>query len=137
MQQRPIPWLSCKVFFSFIAKSVAMFEKRNQQIISKKLFYSRLAKHLLVAAGLVVVSLSIGTVGYQTLENMGWVDAFYNASMILTGMGPVSPLRHDASKVFASLYAVYGGIVILAITAIVLAPLAHRLLHWFHLKEND
>ena len=114
-----------------------MFEKRNQQIISKKLFYSRLAKHLLVAAGLVVVSLSIGTVGYQTLENMGWVDAFYNASMILTGMGPVSPLRHDASKVFASLYAVYGGIVILAITAIVLAPLAHRLLHWFHLKEND
>jgi hypothetical protein len=57
--------------------------------------------------------------------------------MILTGMGPVTVLKHDSSKIFASVFAVYGGIIILAITGMVLAPLAHRLLHIFNLSEED
>ena len=113
------------------------FEKKSQKLLPLQTFYLRLFKHLLIATIIVVFSISIGAVGYHQLESLSWVDAFYNASLILTGMGPVNVLHKDTSKIFASLYAVYGGIVILAITGIVLAPLAHRLLHIFHLSERD
>jgi hypothetical protein len=93
--------------------------------------------HLLVAGGLVFISIFGGAYGYHVLEGFNWIDSFYNASMILTGMGPVSVLKNDSTKIFASLFAVYGGIVLLAITGIILSPLAHRLLHLFHLKENE
>jgi hypothetical protein len=74
---------------------------------------------------------------YSLLEEMSRMDSIYNASMILTGMGPVTKLNHDISKLFASAYAIYGGVILLAITGIVLAPIAHRILHLFHLRENE
>ena len=113
------------------------FERKNQKLLSKPDFYIRIVKHVLVATMLVAFSIAWGAVGYHLLEKISWIDSFYNASMILTGMGPVNILHHDSSKIFASLYAVYGGIILLAITGIIMAPLAHRLLHIFHLQEND
>lgn len=113
------------------------YEKHNQHLLSQRGFFVRLLQHLAVALGLVVLSIALGAAGYHFLEGLNWIDAIYNATMILTGMGPVSPLQRDVSKIFASCYAVFGGIVILAITGIILAPLAHRLLHLFHLKENE
>lgn len=113
------------------------YEKRSQVLLSQSRFLIRLLKHVAVALGLVLISIALGAAGYHYLEGLGWIDSIYNATMILTGMGPVSPLHRDVSKIFASCYAVFGGIVILAITGIVLAPLAHRLLHLFHLKENE
>ena len=114
-----------------------VFEKKNQKLISINTFYLRLLKHVLIAGLMVAVSISIGAIGYHSLEEMKWIDAIYNASMILTGMGPVTVLKHDSSKIFASVFAVYGGIIILAITGLVLAPLAHRLLHIFNLSAED
>lgn len=113
------------------------FEKKNDKLLKSWPFYLRLFKHMWIAFGLVILSIGLGAACYHSMEEMSWIDAIYNASMILTGMGPVSKLENDSTKIFASLYAIYGGVILLAITGIVLAPIAHRILHLFHLKENE
>jgi hypothetical protein len=92
-----------------------------------------------VAAFLVVVSLSlaIGAAGYHELAGLGWVDSLLNAAMILTGMGPVSPLSGTGAKLFAAGYALFSGVVFLVGVGIVITPLFHRFLHRFHLEEDD
>ena len=79
----------------------------------------------------------MGVVGYRILGGLPWVDALLNASMILGGMGPVDALHTDAAKIFASLYALFSGIVFIGVMGIVLAPFVHRSLHKFHLDEKD
>ena len=109
-----------------------MYERRNQPLISRAAFLWRMARHMAGAAAVVAGSLAVGTWGYHGLASLGYVDAFLNASMILTGMGPVNPLTNDAAKFFASGYALFSGIVFLAVMGLLLTPLLHRLLHSFH-----
>ena len=113
------------------------YERKSDKLLNKNQFYIRISLHLSVALGLVLISIGFGAIGYHGFEGISWVDSIYNASMILTGMGPVTILKKDISKIFASMYAIYGGIILLAITGIILTPLAHRLLHLFHLKESE
>ena len=86
---------------------------------------------------ILTFSLIIGTVGYKYLAQLSWVDAFLNASMILTGMGPTSPMPNDASKIFASLYAIYSGVTFLTIMAVFFAPIIHRFFHLLHIEVDD
>ena len=95
----------------------------------------RLAFHALVAAAIVAVSLTLGILGYHFVAGLSWIDALLNASMILTGMGPVDVLRTEAAKLFASFYALFSGVVFLVTASILVAPIAHRLLHRFHLEQ--
>ena len=90
-----------------------------------------------IGAGIVSFSLALGTLGYHTLGALGWVDALLNAAMILTGMGPVSPLRTASAKLFATFYALYSGIAFLSTVAVLFAPLVHRFLHRFHLELGE
>jgi hypothetical protein len=83
------------------------------------------------------VALLAGTIGYHFLAELRWVDAKLNAAMILTGMGPVDPMRTTAAKLFASGYALFSGVVFLTSVAIVLAPVFHRVVHKFHLDDDD
>jgi hypothetical protein len=84
----------------------------------------------------LAVALSIGVVGYHAVAKLPWIDALLNASMILTGMGPVAPMTTTGSKVFASAYALFSGVVFLSSIGLVLAPLFHRILHKFHLDDS-
>ena len=86
---------------------------------------------------MTAASLLLGTSGYHFVGHLPWLDAFYNASMIMGGMGPVDHLDAPAAKLFASLYALFCGLAFIAMVGIVLAPVAHRLLHKFHLEEKD
>ena len=79
----------------------------------------------------------IGILGYHYIARLSWIDALLNASMILTGMGPVATLTDTPSKLFASAYALFSGVVFLSAVSIVLAPVFHRILHKFHLDEED
>lgn len=81
--------------------------------------------------------LLVGVAGYHFLARLGWVDSILNASMILSGMGPVDTLSTAASKLFASAYAVLSGVVFLSTSAILVAPVVHRLMHRFHLQQPD
>ena len=95
-----------------------------------------MAVHLAIALVLIVGVLCLGMAGYHWLAGLNWVDALLNASMILGGMGPVDPLRNPGAKVFASVYALFSGLVFIAIMGILFAPMMHRLLHTFHMEDD-
>ena len=102
-----------------------------------QVFLPRWAKCIALAALLLAVALAIGMAGYHWIAGLPWVDALLDACMILTGMGPVSVMRDDASKLFASAYALFSGVVFLTTAGVVLAPAIHRMLHRFHMDEDE
>ena len=115
-----------------------MYESRHAPLAPRKRFALRLVRHFGVAMGLVGVSLLIGILGYRYIEGMRWIDAYLNAAMLLGGMGPVDPqLRTTAGKLFAGLYALYAGMVVLVAASILIAPAFHRFVHRFHLEEEE
>lgn len=114
-----------------------MFEHKNEELLSRQAFLLRMGKSGLAVLGIAGMSLGIGACGYHYLEGLEWVDSLLNASMILTGMGPVSELRSTSGKLFATFYSLYSGIAFLTIMAVFLAPLVHRGLHHFHLDDED
>jgi hypothetical protein len=111
-----------------------VFEHHRQPLLPRRAFLRRLAYH--TAAGIVVIfgSLAIGVVGYHTFAGLPWLDSLLNAAMILGGMGPVDPIHSTAAKWFASFYALYSGLVLLVVAGVMLAPVAHRILHRLHLE---
>jgi len=102
----------------------------------KRLFWRRMALHSALALGLLTISLLIGMVGYVHFEQMGWRDAFANASMLLSGMGPLRTNLSESGKVFAGIYALYSGLVVIAIAGLLLAPAVHRLMHKVHWDDR-
>jgi len=106
----------------------------KNQLLPPREFLHRFARSLAVGLGLIAVSLSMGMIGYHTLAGLSWIDSFLDAAMILSGMGPVSPLTTTAAKLFAGCYAIYCGIALISTAGIMLAPALHRSLHKFHLE---
>ena len=100
-------------------------------------FYHRFLLALALAGGMMACSLGLGILGYHFIAGLRWVDSLLDAAMILSGMGPVSPLTSDAAKVFASAYALFSGVVFISATGILLSPVFHRVLHRFHIEERD
>jgi hypothetical protein len=113
-----------------------VYEHFKQPLASRKVFVQRLARNATIAAGIVLISLGIGVLGYHFLEGLSWIDSLLNASMILGGMGPVDTLHTTAGKIFASFYALYSGVVLLAAIGVLAAPLIHRFMHHFHLQVD-
>jgi sterol desaturase/sphingolipid hydroxylase (fatty acid hydroxylase superfamily) len=114
-----------------------VFEHKSEPLLSHRDFLGRVARSVLAGALLVAVSLLAGMAGYHALERLAWIDAFLNAAMLLGGMGPVATPQTEGGKLFAGLYALYCGLVVIVVAGIVLAPVAHRILHQFHLEERD
>src|SRR4051812_2930061 len=108
-------------------------ERRRDKLAPLPRFLRRIAWSVALACVVLCIALSIGSVGYHFIAHLGWVDAVLNASMILTGMGPVDPMRTTAAKIFASAYAVFSGVVFLSSIGVVLTPVFHRVLHKFHM----
>jgi hypothetical protein len=113
------------------------YESKGQPLLPRTQFALRLGRHFVVASVLIGVSLLAGMIGYVSLEDMSWTDAFANAAMILSGMGPLSPLQTPGGKIFAGVYALYSGLVLIVATGIILAPLLHRMLHRFHVGDDE
>jgi len=110
---------------------------QHRPLLSREDFVRRLSRNALLGLGLIAGSLGIGCVGYRLFAGLSWVDSLLNASMILTGMGPVDPMRSTGAKLFASFYALFSGVAFLTILGVVLAPAVHRFLHRFHLELDD
>ena len=91
----------------------------------------------ILAAGLIVVALGLGVLGYRYFNDLPWIDALVDASMILGGMGPVSPLKNAGAKLFASIYALFSGLIFLASAAVIVAPWVHHLLHRLHADDDE
>lgn len=113
-----------------------MYEYHRQPLAKRSVFAKRLALNGIVGLILLLFSLGIGIAGYHFLEGLSWIDFLLNASMILGGMGPVAPLQTVAGKIFASFYALYSGVALLASVGILATPIFHRFMHHFHLAED-
>lgn len=114
-----------------------MFEHKSDPLLSRAAFAARMARSAAVALTLVGFSLGAGVTGYHLFEGMPWIDALVNSAMLLGGMGPVGDLHTSAGKIFASLYALYCGLVLIVVIGVLFAPLFHRFMHRFHLEEED
>ena len=112
-------------------------EHRAQPVIPPHHFIIRLAHSGIIALALLAVSLFVGMVGYHILEGLRWIDAFLNASMLLGGMGPVNTPATFGGKLFAGLYALYCGLAVILVAGVILAPIAHRILHKFHMESRN
>lgn len=114
-----------------------MFESKHHRLLPRHAFAWRMGRVFLLTFGVIAVALSIGILGYHHLAGFTWVDSILNASMILGGMGPVGELPNDGAKLFASAYAIFSGLVFISVMGIVLGPMAHRMLHRFHIDDDD
>ena len=102
----------------------------------RKVFWRRMFVHSGIALGVLAISLGIGIWGYEHYENLSWRDAFLNAAMLLGGMGPVKTDLSEPGKIFAGLYALYAGLVVIAVAGILLGPGVHHLMHHVHWDES-
>lgn len=114
-----------------------MFEHYQEPLKPRKEFLSRQILYLAFATIILLASIGIGTVGYHALGSLKWLDAFLNASMILTGMGPVDKMETDGGKIFSALYALFSGVAFLTFVGVLFAPVYHRFLHKLHLDVED
>ena len=114
-----------------------MYEHHSEPLLPKEKFIRRLFLHGMVAGAVIAMSLAVGILGYHFLEGLPWLDSLLNASMILGGMGEIDALHSTAGKLFASFYSLFAGIVFLATAGILVAPVAHRLLHRLHLDQDE
>lgn len=113
-----------------------MYESHKEKLAPSHRFIRRQIIVSLVGIGGLTVALGIGVAGYHWIAGLAWVDSLLNASMILGGMGPVDALTSDAAKIFASVYALFSGVVFISAMAVILSPALHRVLHKFHLESG-
>ena len=113
-----------------------MYERKHQKIAPAFVFMRRMIVHILIAGLLSAAALFMGIAGYHWIGGLDWVDSLLEASMILGGMGPISPISTTGGKIFASGYALFSGLVFIALIGIVLAPAVHRMLHKFHADDG-
>jgi hypothetical protein len=114
-----------------------MYERKSEKLVPFRKFVKRMAISILLLLAVLCVSLGIGVLGYHKWAGLSWIDSILNASMILTGMGPVAPMETTAAKLFASAYALFSGVVFLSSVGLVLSPVFHRILHKFHLDDES
>jgi hypothetical protein len=118
-------------------KRLFHYETRRAPLLPRRAFALRLARSFAMASCLILFSLAAGMAGYHYLEGLPWIDAFANAAMILSGMGPLAPLQTWGGKLFAGFYALYSGLVVLVAAGVLLAPVVHRMLHRFHAEADS
>ncbi|HTT09045.1 MAG TPA: hypothetical protein VMH34_09680 [Gammaproteobacteria bacterium] len=113
-----------------------IFEHKSKPLLSRAAFARRLLLSTTAGLGIIALSLGAGMWGYHHFEGMGWIDAFANAAMILSGMGPLTSLATEGGKLFAGFYAIYSGLAVVIIAGVIFAPVIHRALHRFHLDAE-
>lgn len=113
------------------------YEHKSAKLAPASLFARRMAISIGLSGILILIALTIDILGYHYIAMFSWVDAILNASMILGGMGPMGDLPSPRAKLFASAYALFSGLVFVAAMGIVISPMLHRMLHWFHVDERD
>lgn len=114
-----------------------MSRSKVSSLLPMRAFIKRVLRNLILGLFVIAISLGLGMLGYRHFEKMSWVDAYENAAMILSGMGPVDTLKTVHGKIFAGSYALFSGVVFLVVIAVIIAPIFHRFLHKFILSQKD
>ena len=114
-----------------------MYEHRTDRLLTRVEFARRVIGHFGYSILAIAIALGVGVVGYHILAGLGWIDSLLNASMILGGMGPVDTLKTSGAKVFASIYALFSGLVFIGVLGLLLAPFIHRVMHRLHMDYKE
>ena len=122
---------------STVGEGEEMFERKSDKLVPIAVFVRRMAITFFMLVAVLTIALGIGILGYHEFAGLSWMDSILNASMILTGMGPVDRMTTDSSKLFSSVYALFSGVVFLSSVGLLLAPVFHRILHKFHIDDMD
>jgi hypothetical protein len=117
--------------------SLYRLERKDQRLLARSEFGQRLAASFAAASTIIAGSLAVGMAGYHYFESLSWIDSYVNAAMILSGMGPLDPPKSWGGKFFAGTYALYSGLVVILAAGVLFTPVVHRMLHKFHLEEDD
>lgn len=112
-----------------------MYEHKTQPLLPLRHFRFRVLRSLCLVMVFIAVSLVAGAIGYHATEGLSWIDAFYNAALILSGMGPADVLHTTSAKVFASIYSLFSGLLAIAAAGLLLAPVFHRIIHTLHVDK--
>jgi hypothetical protein len=127
--------------FCIFIKMKYMANDVKKKLVPVKIYYKRLRKNVFFSLCLMLLFLLIGTMGYKfSVPEMDWYDSLLNASMILSGMGPIidpAIKLSDTAKVFASVYALFSGMAFISTIGILIAPIAHRFFHKLHLEDTS
>ena len=121
---------------TLVYQTFFMYEHRKQPLATKTTFYQRIFKNIFIALLIMLVCLVIGVLGYHYTDNIPWIDAIHNASMILSGMGPVVTIQSETGKIFSSGYALFSGVIFITNVGVILAPAVHRIFHRLHLEDK-
>jgi len=113
------------------------FEHKSKPLLPRRKFIVRVLRYAGFSFLLISFSLGIGVIGYHYTNDLNWLDSLLNASMILTGMGPVDPMKNDGAKWFASIYSIFSGVAFLSTVAVFLSPVVHRFMHKLHLDSKN
>ena len=114
-----------------------MRRTKHPRIAPVHIFVRRFLRNLVIGSAVMLFSLGLGMIGYSHFEKMNWVDAYINASMIMSGMGPVDVLHTEGGKLFAGTYALFSGIIFLVVIAVIIAPVFHRFMQKFQIKDSQ
>ncbi|MBV9989006.1 MAG: hypothetical protein JO301_15110 [Chitinophagaceae bacterium] len=117
-------------------RPVTVYEHKSQPLAPRKVYLQRVYRNVRLASALLGGCLLIGVIGYRYTAPMGWIDALHNASMILSGMGPVAEVKSVGGKLFSSAYALFSGVAFITNIGILIAPVAHRFFHKLHVEEK-
>lgn len=113
-----------------------MYEHKSQRLAPKHVFYRRLFRNAVYAFSIMFICLMIGVIGYHYSCDAAWIDSLHNASMILSGMGPVIEIKTTSGKWFSSVYALFSGVAFITNIGVLIAPIAHRFFHKLHLEDK-
>ena len=116
---------------------IIAFERLSEPLATRQVFAGRLIRSIVIGSLIVAAALFGGMAGYHVFEGLSWIDSFVNASMILSGMGVLAAPVSIEGKLFAGLYAIFCGLVLIAATAIMFTPVIHRFLHQMHMDDED
>ncbi len=113
-----------------------MYEHKTQPLLSKSKYYSRIYRSMALFFFLLTICLAIGILGYHYFAKLEWLDSLHNASMILSGMGPVAEITTVSGKFFSSFYALFSGVAFITNIGLLLTPVVHRFFHRMHVENN-
>ena len=116
---------------------IIAFERLSEPLATRQEFAGRLVRSIVIGVLIVAAALFGGMAGYHVFEGLDWIDSFVNAAMILSGMGVLAAPVSVEGKLFAGLYAIFCGLVLIAATAIMFTPVIHRFLHQMHMDDED